>query len=239
VTAASDEELVGQFLAGGEQIRRGWRISDIRVAESRRSQFAGQEVTVTYRLESPAGSSTQKRELSVEQSGNCWLVAVPLEAWVRLSQLSKLLKESRQQADFPRKGPARVSMQVVAASGTAGPGLKRLPRSDASAAVWVETKALLTDKDVIGAHAAWDCEAAGLGPEDPAVRMTFSPEGAKALRRWTESNMGAMLAVVVDARVVSLARVAAVLGSKLSICLPGATLEQAQALAEDLMGLPR
>jgi hypothetical protein len=48
-----------------------------------------------------------------------------------------------------------------------------------------------------------------------------------------------MLAVIVNERVVVYARVASVLGDKLTMCLPNAALEEAQALAADLLGAPK
>lgn len=59
------------------------------------------------------------------------------------------------------------------------------------------------------------------------------------MRRWTEANLGSMLAVIVNESVVVYARVAGVLGDKLTMCLPNAALEEAQALAADLLGAPK
>jgi preprotein translocase subunit SecD len=84
--------------------------------------------------------------------------------------------------------------------------------------------------------AHWDCHA-GLGPEAPAVRIVFNDQAAEALSAWSERNVGAMLAVVVNGQALVFARVAGPMGAKLSVCLPQETpLEEAQALARDLRG---
>jgi preprotein translocase subunit SecD len=77
-----------------------------------------------------------------------------------------------------------------------------------------------------------------MGPEEPAVRITFSKTATESIYSWTKSNIGAMLAVVLDAEVVVYAKVAAAFGQKITLCLPGKTLEQANARSNDLLGIP-
>ena len=246
MAAATDKELVGQFLAGGQALRRDWKISNVRAIDSQRGLLDGREVTVSYQVESPTlGSSTQKRTFAAHPSpGNkCWLVQMPTESRVRLDEIAQALKASRPQVDIARAGPARADWLVAPASYTPKPGMKELARSGeagSSSPAWVDTAApLLTAKDLVGARAAWDCEASFAGPEDPAIWLTLSAGGSNTLTEWTRAHHGAILAMVVNGQVAVIARVAGVLGSKLQMCLPGASLEQAQALANDLMGAPR
>jgi hypothetical protein len=239
IATASDQELVGRFLTGGEQLRKGWRISEVRAIESKRSYLSDREVTVSYQIETPTTTSTQRREFSAYLAGTCWVVQVPVEAWERVDRLAKILKESRLLVSAPREGPPRASLQVASASDTSRPGMRQLPRRGGASPVWVDSTALLTGEQVTSAIASWDCEAVGLGPEEPAVRLTFSTEGAAAMRRWTEANRGSMRAVIVNESVVVYARVDGVLGNKLTMCLPSAALEEAQALAADLLGAPK
>lgn len=246
MAAATDKELVGQFLAGGQALRRDWKISNARAIDSQRGLLDGREVTVSYQVESPTlGNSTQKRTFTAHPSpGNkCWLVQMPTESRVRLDEIAQALKASRPQVDIARAGPARADWLVAPASYTRKPGMKELAHrgeAGASSPAWVDTAAaLLTAKDLVGARAAWDCEASFAGPEDPAIWLTLSADGSSTLTEWTRAHHGAILAMVVNGQVAVIARVAGVLGSKLQMCLPGASLEQAQALANDLMGTPR
>lgn len=244
MAAATDKELVGQFLAGGQALRRDWKVSNVRAIDSQRGLLDGREVTVSYQVDSASlGSSTQKRTFTAYPSGKCWLVQMPIESRARLDEIAQALKASRPQVDIAREGPARADWQLAPASYTQRPGMKELARrgeAGSSSSAWVDTAAaLLTEKDLVGARAAWDCEASFAGPEDPAIWLTLSADGSNTLTEWTRSHHGAILAMVVNGQVAVIARVAGVLGTKLQMCLPGASLEQAQALANDLMGTPR
>lgn len=244
MAAATDKELVGQFLAGGQALRRDWEISKVRAIDSQRDLLDGREVKVYYQVESPTlGNSTQKRTFTAHPSGKCWLVQMPIESRARLDEIAQALKASRPQVDIARAGPARADWLVAPASYTPKPGMKELARrgeAGSSSSAWVDTAApLLTAKDLVGARAAWDCEASFAGPEDPAIWLTLSADGSNTLTEWTRAHHGAILAMVVNGQVAVIARVAGVLGSKLQMCLSGASLEQAQALANDLMGAPR
>lgn len=244
MAAATDKELVGQFLAGGQTLRRDWKISNVRAIDSQRGLLDGREVTVSYQVDSASlGSSTQKRTFTAHTSGKCWLVQMPIESRARLDEIAQALKASRPQVDIARAGPARADWQLAPASYTPQPGMKELARrgeAGSSSSAWVDTAAaLLTEKDLVGARAAWDCEASFAGPEDPAIWLTLSADGSNTLTEWTRAHQGAILAMVVNGQVAVIARVAGVLGAKLQMCLPGASLEQAQALANDLMGTPR
>lgn len=236
ILRAPDKELVGEFLRAGEKRREEVGISDIQAESVINEPYAGKTVRVSYRLTSAVGSAIQKRDITVSQSAECWLVDVPIEAWVRLGEISKILKESRKQSGTSRQGPSRAALQVLPASEYDGAGMKKIQFKSASKDIWVSTKPIATEVDVVDAYASWDCEPVGLGPEEPAVRIAFSKAGSEAIYGWTKSNIGSMLAVVLDSEVVVYARVAAAFGSRMTLCLPGKTLEQAVARTNDLLG---
>jgi len=236
ILRATDKELVGEFLRAGEKRRKVVGISDIQAESVINEPYAGKKVRVSYRLTSAAGSTIQKRDITVSQNAECWLVDVPIEAWVRLEEMSKVLKESRRQSGTSRQGPSRVALQVLPASEYDGAGMKKIQFKSASKDIWVSTKPIATEVDVVDAYALWDCEPVGLGPEEPAIRIVFSKAGSEAIYGWTKSNIGSMLAVVLDSEVVVYARVAAAFGSRMTLCLPGKTLEQADARTNDLLG---
>jgi len=236
--ASTDEQVVGQFFAWGEQNRRTWRISEETVVERKKSFGSGIEVSVEYRIETPSGTSVQRRELAAYPSGECWQLDIPVAGWARLAQLAETLKKSRVEKLTPRQGPSQMHFEVAPGSFVPRDEMKRLPRRDAYDAVWVANLPILNADHVIAAEALWDCDI-GLGPEDPAVRIVFSEDGSKLLRDWTSKNIGSMLAVVADEQVLVFARVGAPVGSRLTVCFPGATLERAQTFARELLGVAR
>lgn len=236
--ASSDEEVVAQFLAGGESARRNWTISEETVVERKKSFDGGIHVSVSYRIETPKGSTTQRREYAVYQSGDCYQVDIPVSAWAQLLQTSEELKKSRGSNLSPRQGESRILLEVAQGSFSPSREMRKLPRREFHDSVWVANRPILNANDVVGAEAAWDCEA-GLGPEEPAVRLEFSDEGAKRLRDWTAGHIGSMLAVVVDDKILTFARVGATVGSRLTVCFPGGSLEKAQEFVKNLLGVAK
>lgn len=240
LSTLSDTELVGQYFAAGQKLRDPASVVDISVVAKRVGPYSGERVTLRYLVKSPAGESTQERTFSVSRSSDCWRLDVPIEAWARLEQMAKILKESRLETRGPdRVGRTLVAFKVAAASATERNDMRETAqRRDAAPHVWVSTKSIVTEADVVGATASWDCENV-LGPEDAAVRVWFGARGARALRAWTEQNIGSMLAASVDGKVVTFAKVADAFGERLSLCLPGESLEAAEALANAFIGRTR
>lgn len=236
LTAASDRDLVGSYLAAGEERRRSWSVSEIQVEEPRRSYPGTLEVSVSYRLERLEGTTKQTRQFNVIKRAECWTIEVPIEAWVRTDQLAKILKESRDERGMTRSGPARATLRVAPGGLEGEPRMQQFPDRESKGMVWVDETPLLTESDLESASASWDCEPVGLGPEEPAVRLQFAEQSAKRLTDWSIGRLGRMLAVVVNGKVEVYARVSSRLGSKLSLCMRGGTLEEAQAIAADLMG---
>lgn len=236
ISRASDKELVGKYFVGDGRRQLSTRISEVLAVESRPVPFADREIVVAYVIEEAARKTAGRQEFSANQSGDCWFVQLTTEAWGRLEEVAAILKKSRKQVLIPRQGSSRIKLQVAAASSSEEAGMQRMPGVDDATEVWVASTPLLTQNDVVGAAAAWDCDTGGWGAEEAAVSLTFSSKGADALIRWSEVNIDSMLAVVLDSQVVTVARVASVLGPRLSFCLPGKSLEEAQVIAADLVG---
>ncbi|MDQ0086599.1 hypothetical protein J2W35_006986 [Variovorax boronicumulans] len=66
--------------------------------------------------------------------------------------------------------------------------------------------------------------------------LIFTDEGAERLKSWSSAHMGQVLAVTVGDEPLVVAKVAGILGKKLSMCLKEARMEEANLLARQLMG---
>lgn len=140
-----------------------------------------------------------------------------------------------------RSGASGATLRIAPSSDKARVGMRALPlRTSMTGAkeVWVSDDALLTEADLADASAAADCQ---IGPErhGAAVNLSFSPSGAARMEAWSRKNVGAMLAVVVDGRVLANANVMSPLGGKFGLCLPDASLAEAQSIAAELHGTGR
>lgn len=238
VRTLNDTEFVGQYLAAGQRQRAKMSVADISMVSSQIHPYLGTEVTLRYLAKTSAGESVQQRTFSAANSTGCWKLDVPVEAWARLEQLAKVFKGARPNYT-PTHGKSQVRVLVAPASNSPGPEMQQLQRrGERSSSVWVSTTPLLTEADIVGARASWDCEA-GLGPEDASVMVHFDDYGTRRLKDWSERNMGSMLAVAVAGKVVTFAKVAGVLGSNLSMCLTGESLEDAEHLADAISGTSR
>lgn len=233
----SDEEFVGRYVEAAQRRRPSARVSDIQVVRRETTKYSGEEVTVSYELYGEGVTGRQTRKYSVYLEDGCWKLDAPVEMWARLEFIAKTLKESREPPKS-KEGPSRAKLQIGRASEVPRAGtveVQRRNNTDTPAKIWVDTEAVLTEADIAAASASWDCEA-GFGPEDVALQLTFTEEGTQRIRQWSQRNFGSMLAVVVNEQASAYAKVAGVLGSRFSICLRGASLEEGQLLAADLRG---
>ncbi len=235
----ADASVVAQFLSGGQEARKDWVLSNLRVIGSRADPIQGHQIEVTYEIATSRGKFEQRREFTAYQSDSCWKLDVPVEAWARIEHISKILKEGRAPLrPTVKAGPSALRLQVAEASATQFFGARELPLRGEARRVWMASKPLATESNVVVARAAWDCEQ-GLGPEAPAVLIQFDTDGARRIEHWTRANLGKMLAVAIDDQVVVFARVAAPLKDRLSVCLTGSKLEDAEVLGARLMGTAR
>ena len=238
-----DAELVAQYFATSKLQSAGVELVSIDVTGTKPSRdYAGDDavkVTVSYQVRGVKGNPARERTVSARPLDGCWVLDVPLATWAQLEGIATELKGSRKDAMPYRQGPSRVPLQVAAASATARPGMRATRRRGSGTTVWVDETPLLTDADIIRASASWDCQAqADYFLEDPAVRIAFREEAAHRLTAWSGKNVGSMLAIVIDGEVVMFARVAEALGNRVSACMTRARLEDAEALARALIGVP-
>lgn len=233
----SDAEFVGAYFAAGAARAAPVALADVLAVGRRTEPYLGEAITVRYQLSTQGRETAQERTYYLSQHQGCWRLDVPLEAHARLEQLAQFLKESRIEPQFPAGKTPRLALRVAPASGIAFPSSTRFATSaNMGAPVWVADAALLSEKDLDGASAYWDCNLSGHGPEDAAVRLRFRQAAAARLADWSAANIGSMLAVVLDGEVVTYAKVTGKLGDRLSICLPGKRLEQVREVASRVAG---
>lgn len=227
-----DAEFVGRYLAGGSQLRANATVDRFSVLGTTRDPRWGDELTVRYTI----GGSTQERRFTAHLKASCWFIDVPDEAWARLGQLAQVFKDSRAEP-APRQGPALLPFLAAAASTTARPGMREMKEvSGRAGTVWVSSTPILTEANIAGAQAAWECDM-GNDPEDVALRLRLDEAGAQALKTWSERHQGELLAVALNGEVITAARVRGVLGDKLSLCYRGVSLAQAEDVALRLRGI--
>ncbi|MGM9482518.1 SecDF P1 head subdomain-containing protein [Roseateles sp. NT4] len=238
-TQMTDAEFVGAYFVAGAARAAPASLLDLAVTERREDRYLGEVVTVRYRLAAQGREVAQERTYHLSNDQGCWQMNVPLEARARLEQLASFLKESRVDPQFLAGKAPRLALHVAPASAAAFPASTRFSTPGSMGdPIWVADAPLLSAKDLNGVSAYWDCQPSEQGAEDAAVRLRFSKAAAARLERWSAGNVGAMLAVVLDGEVVTYAKVASKLSDRLSLCLPGKTLEQAQAIARRLAGQP-
>lgn len=236
LAALSDQQLVSEFLSSFDPGPA--HIDDVTVVRIDTAPVIWTEVTVSYRVTQRGKTSTQQRTLAAQEVGACWKVEVPAEAWVNLTRIAEDLKRSRILPTYKKGANSAASLQVVAARLDSQPGWRAMqPRagSGISQVVWVAADPVLTEKDVEGASAYWDCGSV-LRSEQPAVILQFTEASGDRLRSWTRDHINEMLAVAIDGEIAVFARIAESLGPRLSVCLPESTLGDTDLLAKRLVG---
>ena len=233
----SHTEFVGMFMAAGAVRRPEVRLSELKVTGTSTHPYLGDQVTVSYRIGKGSAETNPVRTFSASPENGCWKLQMPVEAWARLDEIARIFKTSRIEPQFKVRGTPRAKLRVAAASASHFADSTELKARDAfQPTVWVANSNLLTEADLVGVSASWDC-AARLGPEDAAIRLQFSSRGANTMTTWSKANMGTMLAMVIDGEVRTVAVVRGILAGNLSMCLPRATLEEAESLARRLAGV--
>lgn len=233
--AATDREFATAFLtAEGPSTR----VKDV-VILSRAPQWFGEEIVVGYTTIGESNPGRKQRILTVKKTNACWTVEMPQEAWLRLDQIADQLKATRANLPSIRLGPSSVSLQVKLASYIEVPGMEEAHQKGVAGPhgrVWLSKESILSDVDLESATAGSDCNVTTQGLEEPSVLLIFTDEGAERLKRWSSAHMGQVLAVTVGDEPLVVAKVAGILGKKLSMCLKEARMEEANLLARQLMG---
>jgi hypothetical protein len=235
----TDAAVVGQYLSAGQEASKDMVISNARVTRSTNDPIFGRRIEVTYEVATARGKSEQRREFTAYPSEPCWKLDVPVEAWVRIALVSQALKKARSPLRAaPKTQPPTLRLDVAEASDVPFPGAQARPLRAERGKVWVAPKPLATESNILAARADWDCNQ-GLDPEAPAVLLLFDEAGTRRIAQWTAANVGKILAVSLDDQVVVYAKVTVAMKDRLSICLAGATLEEAQLVGARLTGAAR
>ena len=237
IESMTDEALVSRYLSARTAVVE---ISELTVLKHESSRVFGDEVTVSYQVRQGATSQTLQRKFSAFREGTCWRVDVPVIAWAQLELMSKTLKNARTEQYSMRQAPSTVSLLVSPASDDERPDMRQIWYRGSSGKrfpIWIANTPLLTEADVSAATATWDCDG-GLGPERAAVKIRFADASSERLKAWSHDNVGQMLAVVVDGEAWVFARVLTGLSNQLAVCSLDASLDEAQTLAQRLMGAP-
>jgi hypothetical protein len=233
--AATNKEFAEAFFAAEGSTTR---VKDVAVLGHTSRSF-GDEIVVGYTVIDGPNPGPKQRILNVRQTNSCWTVEVPQEAWHHLDEIAVQLKATRANAPPARLGPSSISLRVKQASFTEVPGMNEARQRGVAGPhgrVWLSTEFVLSETDVESATAASGCNVTTQGLEEPTVLLTFTDEGAERLRRWSSANMGRVLAVTVGDEPIVVAKVAGVLGKKLSMCLKQAQMSEANLMARQLMG---
>jgi len=131
------------------------------------------------------------------------------------------------------KGPAKIEFRV--AERQAGDGLQAVPleRSNGTQTlVYLHPEASLTADDVATVSVAPSTETKADGsPLSYSLEITFTEEGGKKMAKLTEENNGKLLAILIDGKVVSSAKIQSVISEK-ALITGNFTKEQAEQLAK-------
>lgn len=233
--AATDREFAAAFMSAKSTSAR---VKDVAVL-SHSSQWFGDEVVVGYTVVGGPSPGRRQRVLTVKSTDGCWTVEIPKEAWLQLDEVADQLKATRVNVPPTRGGPSSVSLKVMLASFTEASGMDEAQRRGVPGPygrVWLSKEAILSEMDIESATSGSDCNVTSQGLEEPSVLLTFTDEGAERLKRWSSVHMGQTLAVTVEGEPIVVAKVAGVLGKKLSMCLSGADMDEANLMARQLMG---
>lgn len=233
--AATNQEFAEAFLGA---VGASPPVKDVTVL-SQVARFSSTELVVSYTSVGGQDPGPRQRTLNLMQSNDCWTVEMPNEAWHRLEEAVVPLKATRPNDAPARVGPSSVALRLTQASFTEAPGMVEARQKGVAGPqgrVWLSESPVITEADVESAIPGSDCEASAVGPDVPSVLLTFSKDGADRLRRWSTANMGKHLAVTVRGEPLVVAKVAGILGNRLSLCLRDASMASAHELARQLMG---
>ena len=235
----TDAGVIGQYLSAGQAALNDAALSNLRVTRSRTDPIMGRRIEVTYEVATARGRSEQTREFTVYPAEPCWKLDVPVEAWARVALIAEALKKERTPLRAaPKKQPSTLRLEVAEASATPFPGARALPFRGQRGQIWVASKPLATESNLLAARAAWDCHQ-GFDPETAAVWLLFDAASQRRLMQWTTRSFGKMIAVAVEGQVVAFARVREALTDQIRLCLDDTTLEEAELVAARLMGTAR
>lgn len=235
----TDAGVVRKYFLGVQAANKGVVLSNVRVTGSTAEPTMGQRIEVTYEAAAAHGRAEEKRVFTVYPAEQCWKLDVPARVWAGIALLVENMKISRAPLRaVPNKQPSTLRLEVTEASATPFAGARALPFRGETEQIWVASKPLATESNLVAARAAWDC-GQGFDPETAAVWLLFDAASQRRLMQWTTRSFGKMIAVAVEGQVVAFARVREALTDRIRLCLDDTTLEEAELVAARLMGTAR
>ncbi|KQZ27600.1 hypothetical protein ASD58_13455 [Duganella sp. Root1480D1] len=230
-------ELVSAYLAAGLARRASYRVRILGTSSSRKQWGTGKDVTVSYRVSGLDGEQDARKVFSVVQEASCWKVQLPFDVYERISVLANALKEGRPEPVYASTGTSTLKLQLVAASYSPVAGMSEAswwrPRSGKSR-VWVSSEAIATEAGIRGTSAYWSCDSGNF--EYPSLHLLLLPAAAQAVGEWTSSHIGKDMALLLNGKVLSYAKIAGKLDHGLQLCMHDSSLEEVDALAAAIAG---
>jgi hypothetical protein len=237
VRQASAGELVSAYLTAGLTHRASNRVRILGTSSSRRQWGMGKDVTVSYRVSGVDGEHDAKKVFSVVQQASCWKVQLPFDVYERISVLANALKKERPEPVYASSGTSTMKLQLVPASYSPVAGMSEAswwrPQSGKSP-VWVGSEAIATEAGLQGTSAYWSCDAGNF--EYPSLHLVLLPAAAQAVGAWTSSHIGQDMALLLNGKVLSYAKIAGKVDYGLQLCVHDSTLEEVDALAAAIAG---
>ena len=123
---------------------------------------------------------------------------------------------------------AAVPFEVRVAEAAAGPGLSAAVDAAAGRTIYLDTQVVLANGDISSARAVPVGEGFG-------VEVAFTKDGAAKIRAATATNVGRLLAVVVDGKVIASPRITSAV-DQIGIMGGRYTSEEAQRIAVGVLG---
>ena len=233
IGAATDAELVSAYLGRAASLRGPVTVSDIRIGPSEERIREMAPLRATYRIESGGAPHDGMAYLKADAVEGCWKVEMPVQAWLQIDKVARALKATRGEGAAMSDAAPRMTLWLLAASPEAVAGAKSMETGWRT--IWVDDVPLATEADLTAVSAWWTC-AASQDRESAGLELTFNDRVVKAFEALQDRAPKAMLAIIVDGKLVSAPIVRGPLGHRIEICGDDIPLEQAQATAAALRG---
>ena len=134
---------------------------------------------------------------------------------------------------FAQEKKETVSVQFRLGETEPGPGLKEMSVPGSDRKVYLHDRVELSNEDIASASVRMNEN----GPvKGPIIEMTFTEVGGEMLRRVTRENIGKILAIVVDGKVLSAPVITSEIGGGKGVITGTFTMDEAKRIADGLCG---
>lgn len=177
-------------------------------------QREGQQITLRQRDEGIAAATTRAVDQSLEVIRRRVDALGTREPTIMRQGANRIIVQAPGESDPERLKnvigkTARLTFQMVedsvsaeeAAAGLLPPGSELLPSDDNPAGIVVRRREIVTGDQLTRASATFDQQ------NQPVVLVSFDSQGARAFGRVTTENVGKSFAIILDDRVISVARI--------------------------------